>query len=244
MDRSTLQMYLDRSSSPKLRDVVAKMLYDEIISLRIAPGAKLNVNSIASNIGISRTPVSEAIMSLSEQGFVISKPDTSGYFVIDLSLNDMLDLYDMRAAIECEAAAICTERASAETVARLECLANDFADCVIRRDYDGMIATDMPFHKLIVESCDNAYLQKCYDMLTPNLTMYQSSMIKFISTDKDNPLSSSVIYNHVAIVSAIKMHMPGLARQAMSDHITSSLNFTVFSGSDIDPFAVVRNTRK
>ena len=244
MNKAQFQSYLESSSSSKLRDVVSQMLYEEIVSLRIAPGTKLNVNSIASALGISRTPVAEAIVNLCEQGFVVSKPNTSGYYVIDLSLSDMIDLYSVRAAIECEAAALCTERASAETVAELEKLADEFTDCVIRKDYDGMIATDMPFHSLIVESCGNSYIQKCYEMLLPNLTMYQSSMIKFISNSEENPWSSSVIYNHAAVVSAIKMHIPELARQAMTDHVTSSLNFTMFSGGGADPFSSVRNTRK
>ena len=148
MKRDQFQVYLDANPNAKLRDIVSQMLYDEIVSLCIAPGTKLNVNSIASALGISRTPVAEAIMNLCEQGFVVSKPDTSGFFVIDLSLKDMIDLYDVRAAIECEAAALCTERAGAGTVNELDRLAGEFADCVIRKDYDGMIATDMPFHKL------------------------------------------------------------------------------------------------
>ena len=244
MDKVQLEEYVKQNAGAKLRDIVSDMLYDEIVSLRIAPGSKLNVNSIASGLGISRTPVAEAISLLSEKGFVVSKPDISGYFVIDLNLNDMIDLYDMRAALECEAAALCTERADPDTVQKLEKLADEFAECVIRKDYDGMIATDMPFHSLIVRSCGNAYIQKCYDMLLPNLTMYQSSMIKFISNDEENAFSSSVIYNHIAIVSAIKMHIPSLARQAMADHVTSSLNFTMFSGDAADPFAAVRAQKK
>ena len=133
MNKAQFQSYLESSSSSKLRDVVSQMLYDEIVSLRIAPGTKLNVNSIASALGISRTPVAEAIVNLCEQGFVVSKPNTSGYYVIDLSLSDMIDLYSVRAAIECEAAALYTERASAETVAELEKLADEFTDCVIAR---------------------------------------------------------------------------------------------------------------
>ncbi len=244
MNKAELQTYLVNSSSSKLRDVVAEMLYDEIVSLKIAPGTKLNVNSIASTLGISRTPVAEAIVNLCEQGFVICKPNTSGYFVIDLSLSDMIDLYDVRAAIECEAAALCTERADTKVIDELDKLANEFTQCVINKDYDGMIATDMPFHRLIVENCGNHYIQKCYEMLLPNLTMYQSSMIKFISSADENPWSSSVIYNHAAVVSAIKMHIPDLARQAMKDHVTSSLNFTMFCGGGTDPFASVRNHRK
>lgn len=246
MNRSQLQTYLDSNSNLKLRDVVSQMLYDEIISLRIAPGSKLNVNSIASALGISRTPVAEAIIKLCEQGFVISKPETSGYFVIDLSTNDMVDLYAMRAALECEAAALCTERADPQTVAELERLADEYARFSKEKDYEGMIATDMPFHALIVESCGNKYIQKCYKMLLPNLTMYQSSMIKFFSSSSakaDNPWSSSVIYNHNAVVYAIKMHIPELARQAMSDHVSTSLNFTIFVGDTSDPFSTIRNPK-
>lgn len=244
MNRTQLQLYLENSPSSKLRDVVAQMLYDEIVSLNIAPGTKLNVNSIASGLGISRTPVAEAIVSLSERGFVCTRSSASGYFVIDLNLSDMIDLYDVRAAIECEAAALCTERVSDQTILELEELANDFKNCVIRKDTSGMIATDMPFHSLIVSSCGNRYIQKCYEMLLPNLTMYQSSMIKFISNGAENPWSSSVIYNHSAIVSAIKMHIPDLAKQAMADHVSSSLNYTMFSGGGADPFDSLRNSRK
>ena len=150
----------------------------------------------------------------------------------------------MREAIECEAAALCTERADFDTIRKLEKLSNEFKECVIRRDTEGMIATDMPFHSLIVEACGNRYIQSCYEMLLPNLTMYQSSMNKFIGIGSDNPWSSSVIYNHTAIVSAINMHIPSMARQAMKDHISTSLNFTMFCGGGADVFDIVRNPRK
>ncbi len=230
MNREKLQKYLDQNPFAKLRDVVAQLLYDEIISLDIIPGTKLNINQIAANLGISRTPVAEAVAQLYERGFVVTRPDASGYFVLSLSMGDMINLYRVRAAIECEAASLCTERASSVVIAQLETLANEFRDCVIKKDNRGMIETDMPFHSLIVNSSEDPYIIKCYNLLLPNLTMYQSSMVEFISSNKDNPWSSSVIYNHSAIVSAIKMHIPDLARQAMSDHVSVSLNYTMFSG--------------
>lgn len=228
MNREKLQKYLDQNPFAKLRDVVAQLLYDEIICLDIIPGTKLNINQIAANLGISRTPVAEAVAQLHEKGFVVTRPDASGYFVLSLSMGDMINLYRVRAAIECEAAALCTERASSAVIAQLDTLANEFRDCVIKRDNRGMIETDMPFHSLVVNSSQDPYIIKCYNLLLPNLTMYQSSMVEFISTTKDNPWSSSVIYNHTAIVSAIKMHIPDLARQAMADHVSVSLNYTMF----------------
>lgn len=244
MDSSMLQTYLDKNPNAKLRDVVAEMLYDEIVLLRIAPGSKLNVNSIASNLGISRTPVAEAIMSLYERGFVTTKSDANGYYVIDLSMRDMIDLYDLRTSLECEAAALCAMHASEETIQELERLANAFKERVLAGDSAGMISTDLPFHRLIVQTCGNIYVQKCYDLLRPNLTMYQSSMLNIIDSASDNPWSANVIYNHLAIVGAIKMHIPELARQAMSEHINSSLSFTMYSGGNSDPFAYARNKAK
>ena len=230
MNHEILQKYLDENPFAKLRDVVAKLLYDEIISLDILPGTKLNINQIAANLGISRTPVAEAVAQLCEKGFVVSRSDSPGYYVLNLSMSDMINLYRVRAAVECEAAALCTERASSAVVAQLETLANEFRDSVIKKDNRGMIETDMPFHSLIVNSSEDPYIIKCYNLLLPNLTMYQSSMVDFISSSRDNPWSSSVIYNHTAIVSAIKMHIPDLARQAMSDHVSASLNYTMFTG--------------
>ncbi len=237
MNREKLQVYLDQNPFAKLRDVVEKLLYDEIVSLDILPGTKLNINQIAANLGISRTPVAEAVSQLYQKGFVVSRSDAGGYFVLSLNMGDMINLYRTRAAIECEAAALCTERASGLVIAQLETLANEFRDSVIKKDNRGMIETDMPFHALIVKSSEDPYIIKCYELLLPNLTMYQSSMVEFISSSRDNPWSSSVIYNHTAIVSAIKMHIPDLARQAMADHVSASLNYTMYN-SGTDTFSV------
>ena len=103
MDQYLLKEYMSREPDAKLRDLVAKFLYDEIISLRIAPGSKLNVNQIAASLGISRTPVVEAVAKLTEIGFVVSRDGYSGSYVLDLNIHDMISLYRVRTAIESEA---------------------------------------------------------------------------------------------------------------------------------------------
>lgn len=243
MNAEKFQKYMNNHPNEKLRDVVEKFLYEDIIALRIAPGSKLNVNSIASSLGISRTPVAEAIAALCERGFVTNKPGLSGYYVIDLSMRDMIDLYDLRTSLESEAAAQCAMHASEATIAELERLAHQFKEYVLSGDTAGMIETDLPFHQLIIETCGNMYVQKCYDLLLPNLIMYQSSMINIINSVSDNPWSTNVIYNHLAVVAAIKMHIPDLARQAMNDHISSSLSYTMYRGGNTDPFNSIRKKK-
>ena len=242
MDQYRLREYMNRQPEAKLRDLVARLIYDEIIALRIAPGAKLNVNQIASSLGISRTPVAEAIAKLTDIGFVVSHPGQSGSYVLDLSLTDMISLYQVRSAIESEAAALAAYIADDAAVRELTVLAEAFHDSVTRRDIRGMKETDMPFHRLVIESCGNPYLLQSYELLLPKLTMYQSSMVEFIGKTggENNPWMPSVKYNHSSIVSAIRLRMPEMARASMADHVSASLSFTSLSGNGADPFTAVK----
>ena len=239
MNRSDLQQQIEKQPEAKLKDLIMKMLFDDIISLKIAPGSRINVNQIASAMGISRTPVVEAVAGLTEAGFIVNRPEASGSYVLELSLKDMISLYQVRDAIESEAAFLCAHNAEDSTIRELTRLADAFRDSVIMHDIRGMKDTDMPFHRMIIESCGNTYLIRSYEQIVPYLTRYQASMLEFIgrSSNDQNPWLSGVKYNHTALVSAIRLRLPELARQSMKDHIASSLNFTSMSGEGVDPFA-------
>lgn len=238
MEQYSLQQRIAENPEAKLRDIVTEMLYEAIVSLRIAPGTKLNVNQLALSLGISRTPVAEAIANLTTRGFIVNKPGHNGSFVLDLNLVDMTNLYRVRSAIESEAAALCAYTVGESTLRELTLLAEAFKESVINRDIQGMKDTDLPFHQLIVASCNNPYVRQSYEVILPKLTMYQSSMLSFIanSDSATNPWIPRVTFNHTSVVSAIRMRMPELARQAMMDHVDSSLSFTTTSVQSPDAF--------
>ena len=240
MDRFELQQRMEQQPDWKLKDLVMRMLYEEIISLDLAPGSRININQLASQLGISRTPVAEAVAGLVELGFVVSREDSQGSYVLELSLKDMISLYQVRDAIESEAAFLCAHNADDATIRELTRLADAFRDSVTMHDIRGMRDTDMPFHRLIINSCENPYLIRSYEQILPYLTRYQASMLEFIGrrSNDQNPWLAGVKYNHTAVVSAIRMRMPELARQSMTEHIASSLNFTSLSG--MDPFATAK----
>ena len=238
MDQYTLKQHMRDNPDAKLRDIVSQILYDEIINLRIMPGTKLNVNQISSTLGISRTPVAEAIARLTEVGFVVQRDGQNGNYVLDLDLKDMINLYRVRTTLEGEAASLCAHTADDDTVRKLYTLAEAFKDSVIAKDIQGMKDTDIPFHKLIIHSSGNPYLISAYEQILPKLTMYQSSMLRFVSdiSSDTNPWLPSIRYNHISVVSAIRMRMPSMARQSMIEHVDASLNFTALSGNGSDPF--------
>ena len=116
MNRFDLQKQIEQQPEAKLKDLIMKMLFDDIISLKIAPGSRINVNQIASAMGISRTPVVEAVAGLTEAGFIVNRPEASGSYVLELSLKDMISLYQVRDAIESEAAFLCAHNAEDSTI--------------------------------------------------------------------------------------------------------------------------------
>ena len=238
MDAYQLKKRIEEHPDAKLKDLVQELLYEEIVNLRIAPGAKLNVNQIAAALGISRTPVAEAVAGLGDLGFAVSRPGMPGSFVRELSLTDMIDLYRVRDAIESEAASLCAHRCDDRTVLELSDMADAFRVSVLSRDIRGMKDTDMPFHRLIVDSCENPYIVRSYELILPRLIMYQASMLEFVGREEShsNPWMPAVQFNHLAVVSAIRLRLPDLARQAMREHIANSLAFTSRSGGAADPF--------
>ena len=242
MDRFQLKKLIQTHPDAKLKDLVQQLLYEEIINLTLAPGTKLNVNQLAATLGISRTPVVEAVAGLTDIGFVVNHPGTPGSFVLDLSLTDMLDLYRVRDAIESEAAYLCAHHIDDRTVIELSDLADAFRDSVLRRDIRGMKETDMPFHRKIVDSCGNPYIVQSYELILPKLIMYQASMLEFVGKKESeaNPWMPSVQFNHIAVISAIRLRLPDLARQAMTEHIANSLSFTSRSGDVADPFQALK----
>jgi DNA-binding GntR family transcriptional regulator len=236
MNADKLQLYLDQNPFSKLNDVVYKLLYDEILSLNLAPSIKINIKQITESLNISRTPVVDALNRLYSIGIVEMHPDITGYFVSELSLLDMTNLYHTRAAIECEAAYRCAKKADSGVIQKLKQLATDFEKAMLRNDRYLVRELDLPFHKIIVESCHDKYLEQSYAQLLPNLVRYQRYCTEFIHSDIDNPWSSEISHQHCAIVSAIKLHIPEMARQCMDEHINLCIYHAAFSHTGADPF--------
>ena len=229
MNQQLLQERLNKNPFAKLGDVVADLLFDEIVSLNLVPATKLNINNIPKELGISRTPVTEAINKLVSIGFVEVRPNASGYYVSPLTMSELIELYNARAAIESEAAYLCAETASYEIIGLLENYASDYKRAFLNRDKEALKAVELPFHKVIMENCGNKYLIDCYNQLLPALTRYQNYYTEFLDTADSNPWSDKIIHQHAAIVSALKMHMPDLARSLMNEHIRSGISQAAFS---------------
>src|SRR5574344_2068817 len=116
MERRLLPVKLD--SYQPLREVVCETLREAIISGVLRPGERLMEIQLAEELGVSRTPVREAIRKLELEGFVIMIP-RRGTYVANLSIKDINDVYEIRISLDVLAAGLAAERIEPEEIAEL-----------------------------------------------------------------------------------------------------------------------------
>ena len=97
----------------KLTKTVYEIVKSSILTFRYLPGLKISDDEIAREIGISRTPVREALNRLAEQGLLESRPNR-GFWVKTFSEKEVIDLYTLRASLECLAVELVSKKMNAK----------------------------------------------------------------------------------------------------------------------------------
>jgi DNA-binding GntR family transcriptional regulator len=196
-------------------DQAYDLLLERILDLRLPPGAMLNEQQIATEIGFGRMPVREAIARLAGDRFITVMP-RRGNFVTPLSLDDVLDMFEAREAIECGVAYIAARRASdddLDTLRHLIATAEKARDGDVAETY---LRDDHEIHAFLVHMINNSLLQDAADrLLQHNLRFWRS----YWST---RPAQHSSMLSHADLLAALEARDPVAAEQAMREHILSS----------------------
>lgn len=108
-----------------LRDVVFENLREAILEGKLKPGQRLMEVQLAEQLGVSRTPVREAIRKLELEGLVVMLP-RKGAYVANMSLKDIMDVLEVRASLEGLAAYLAAERISDEDIKKLKDISEEF----------------------------------------------------------------------------------------------------------------------
>jgi GntR family transcriptional regulator, transcriptional repressor for pyruvate dehydrogenase complex len=225
-------MFEKVSAAPTLSDQVAQALLARIESGQLKPGEKLPAEAVlAPEFGVSRTVVREAISRLKQGGFVESRQG-SGVFVslqpavsplkIDDSamgsLEAVLQIAELRQAIESEAAALAAQRRSSSELAEIE-TAFHAIDTEKAAGGDG-VAADIAFHRAIARATGNPYFLQTVEFLSQYLTaatrmtrVNEARRIEFMRQSRDE---------HSAIVAAIRRQDPVAARNAAEAHMSNA----------------------
>jgi DNA-binding GntR family transcriptional regulator len=140
-----------------LREQVYDFLRMEMARGGLQPGAFLDLNDLAARLGVSRTPLREALLHLESQGFVTILP-RRGFRINPLTLDDIRHFYEIIGALEAAALRHVGRVLGPADVARMRALDADMADAVTARDFDRYYAANLAFHDAYLLRSDNARL--------------------------------------------------------------------------------------
>ncbi|MCL2767018.1 MAG: GntR family transcriptional regulator [Peptococcaceae bacterium] len=197
-----------------LRELVFESLREAILMGRLKPGERLMEVQLADEMGVSRTPVREAIRKLELEGFVVMIP-RKGAYVAGITLKDIADLFEVRAALEGMAAGLAAERITEEELEKLERAIAEGA-----RAHDGGISVfvnwDTAFHDIIYKASRNQQLVQI-------ITHLREQIQRFRVTSLSQPGRTKMfIEEHKKIVEAISARDLESARTLAREHIENA----------------------
>ena len=144
----------------QIYDILKEMIADR----RFEPGSYINVEKLTQELGVSRTPIWEAIRRLEQEGIVIHTPH-KGVQLKELTRKMALELYEVRETMEALAARLAAERVSDEVIEEMEKCLEEQTLVVDQEDAVGYSRSDHHFHLLIYRSCQNDLLMEILEGL-------------------------------------------------------------------------------
>ncbi len=195
-----------------VREMVFESLREAIILGKLRPGERLMEIQLAEEMGVSRTPVREAIRKLELEGFVVMVP-RKGAYVAGVSIKDIVDVFEVRAALEGLAAGLAAERITDEEMDQLE-------EAIVKlsgeEDVLTVVKGDSMFHELIYKASRN-------HRLTQIITHLQEQINRFRLTSLSVPGRLKIaVGEHKKIIEAICDRNVNLAHSLASEHMENA----------------------
>ena len=187
----------DIQSHRPLREIVYEELRNLILTGKIKPGTRMMEIELAEDMGVSRTPIREAIRKLEKEGLVVIEP-RKGAYASEVSVKDMEDILEVRANLEGLAAYLAAERMTESEKKALEEIKDKFRQAVIEGNMAEMIANDTKFHHMIVESSRNNHLIHMVEQLQELVLRFRYIYYKDFKRAEDMIPEHKRIYDEIA----------------------------------------------
>ncbi|MEU8353546.1 GntR family transcriptional regulator [Streptomyces sp. NPDC048845] len=199
------------ASDPRVTDRVHQELRDRIFAGDLPAGARLSVPALAERLGVSRSPVREAIVRLVHERLAREEP-RRGAVVADVSLKSLIAIYEVREVLEGLATRLAVENAGRRLLRTLEEVLGEHERAVSAVDLTAASEADVTFHRLIREAADNAEVVRMLDDV-------QTQVRLAMRTTQVTGGPKLAIADHRAIVRAMEAGDPAAAEGAARAHI-------------------------
>jgi DNA-binding GntR family transcriptional regulator len=209
-----------RSGRPRTATAASRIYSDlraELVSLLRRPGEPISEAEIALAYGVSRTPVREAILKLSDEGLLEIFPQ-SGIFVSRIPVGALPEAIIIRKALEATTAQMAAERASASQILNLHSVLQRQREADAAGERDAFHQADETFHAVIADVAGYPGIWKLILQVKVHVDRYRRLTLP------QTGRMAQVIAEHQAVLDAIEAHDPARARAAMEFHLERLLD--------------------
>ena len=208
-----MAMKAHRITQPSLDEVVYRFLREAILLPDgLSAGERIDEQGLAGRLGVSRTPIREAIRRLEVEGLVKRAP-RRGAFVVDFSSTVIDDLFSVREVLEGLAARLAATRALDAEITLLQETFRRYADAVRAHDIDAILQEDVRFHDLLASASRNERLLATIRMFRDQLQLLRARSVAVAGRSEKSHQEMG------RILDAVVRRAPAEAEEAMRLHI-------------------------
>jgi DNA-binding GntR family transcriptional regulator len=225
LQNSTAKSKISKKSTP-VRESTYHNLKSDVLAGRFNPGERLTEEHLAKILGVSRTPVREALHKLESEGLV--KPlESRGFYVALDSREELEDLFDIRAALEGYAIRLICEKISEETMRQLNELILKAEDAFARKQLDEIFEYNTRFHDALHNVLDRkTRLHTLIADTRKYVLRYRKDSLHYIDGAR------RTIDGHKKILMAISLKDPELCERVMREHVREAKEEALHTISD------------
>ena len=198
---------------------IYEILKEKILSGELKCGERVNELGLAQEMGVSRSPVREALRMLEQDEFVVN--GDSGLIINPMEYEDVMEVYDCRIALESFAAKLGCQRATEEVLEQLEQLVAQSLQYHDDRKMQEVIRCNTKFHDIIIELCPNKHLKNMIERNKALSLLARNREFSQMNRPKD------YLEGHLDIIKAIRTGDGGKVEEIMREHISGDKDFYI-----------------
>ena len=204
------------AASKSKKQTAYEKIKNMIIENEIPKDAPLVERNLCSKLGISRTPIREALRELAADGLV-TIVDGKGVYVKKIDFKDMIELFEVREALECKAVELFIQRIDDETLSLFRTYMKEQEEAYKKEMHKEFMDVDMKIHFLLASGSRNSRLENLI------ISIYDQICQLAISSKDDVDMREKAFNSHKTILSAIENRDIDAAKKAVSDHIRETM---------------------
>lgn len=201
----------------KLSEQALEIIREKIVSGVYKMGRPLLESELADTLGVSKSPIREALLQLMREGLVVMSPNRSA-LVFSMTIPEVISLSELRETLEIAALGLAIKRNSTKLIDALQSVVDQMRPAIVTNDVQHYKALDARYHMIIFEHCGSIYFKSNYETLSFRIQALRNRL------SGDEKLNQSSLHDHQRIVELLREGESAKSAEALKTHIRTTTN--------------------